>query len=827
MLSQFKYSLASIHWLLQFLIAALYVLSGFVTYKYLLSQNIICIVWLGSGLALAALLLGGWRYLWGIAIGTFVLNYFTIDSHLGSIGVSLASIFEVILAFGLLSKKVFASPSILPNYLKLIALGGGLASIFGSVIGVSTLLLIGIATPENYLSDVLRWWMGDTLGVMLVTPFVLIWFKEKFTNITLKQWFEGVFIIGVYIVVGQIIFLDLFHDFLGNAPKGYFLFFGMTVIAIRLGMRGVTLIMLFTAIAGLLSAYLKIGYFATDLAESELRNCWLYLFVLSLSGVALASYVDKTKRTLAQLRVEISERERAELLQQKSAQLFQQAKKELENILAAATEISIIATDKDGLITIFNRGAELMLGYQSDEIIGKYTPALIHDEQEVQRRSEELSLKFGKPISGFHVFVENANFIGRETREWTYIRKDKSTLTVSLTVTTILNDVGEITGYLGIADDITERKLVQDALKASEERLNLSQEYGEIGSWEADLINNKQIWSSALFKLMDLPPIENPTWKDFIEFVHPDDRQSIINATQAHILKNEKYDVEYRIVKTNGKIHWMNSAGRAEFSPDGTPIRFIGIAQDITHRKQIELELQRSNADLEQFAYAVSHDMRQPLRMVASYLALLERALDKQLDEEQLQFLQFALDGAKRMDSMILSLLEYSRVQRQNIHNEHVSSRDCVNEALAFLAPALKESSGKVEILGDWVELVANHDGLTRLLQNLIGNALKYHDENQAPLVQVRAIVNENVFRVEVQDFGIGIDPDQINRLFKVFSRLQMRSRFEGSGVGLALCRKIVEQHGGTIGVESEGEGFGCTFWFELPITKPIETVAQ
>ncbi len=541
MLTQFKHSCSSKQWLFQFLIAALYVLSGAFTYEYLLSQNIVCIVWLGSGLALAALLLGGWRYLWGISVGTFVFNFFTIDSHLGSIGVSLASIIEVALAFWLLSKKIAVSPNILPNYLKLILLGGGVASIVGSVLGVSTLLMIGIVTPENYLSDILRWWMGDTLGVILITPFALIWWKEKFTGINKKQLLEGIFLVGSYVFVEHIICLDFFDDVLGNAPKGYFLFFGITVVAIRLGMRGVTLIMLFTAIVALLSAYLKIGYFSTDLVENELHNCWLYLFILSLSGVSLASYVDKTKRTLALLEVQISE------------------------------------------------------------------------------------------------------------------------------------------------------------------------------------------------------------------------------------------------------------------------------------RKQIELELQRSNAELEQFAYAASHDMRQPLRMVASYLKLLEESLGKRLDEEQQQFLQFALDGAKRMDSMILSLLEYSRVGRQNTNYEHIVSRDCVDEALAFLSPVLRESAGKVDVSGDWIELVANHDELTRLLQNLISNALKYHEENQPPLVQVRAIVGKNVFRVEVQDCGIGIEPTQIERLFKVFSRLHARTRFEGTGVGLALCRKIVEQHGGTIGVESEGEGFGCTFWFELP----------
>jgi signal transduction histidine kinase len=173
---------------------------------------------------------------------------------------------------------------------------------------------------------------------------------------------------------------------------------------------------------------------------------------------------------------------------------------------------------------------------------------------------------------------------------------------------------------------------------------------------------------------------------------------------------------------------------------------------------------------------------------------------------------------------MILSLLDYSRVGRQSIEFSVISSRAAVDEALLFVKPALESCGGKVDISGDWIDLVASRDELTRLLQNLIGNALKYHNENNSPVVEISATVTTNIFRVAVRDNGIGIEPSQQNRLFKVFSRLQTRGRFEGTGVGLALCRKIVEHHGGTIGVTSEGEGLGSVFWFELP-RKQIEGV--
>jgi PAS domain S-box-containing protein len=375
--------------------------------------------------------------------------------------------------------------------------------------------------------------------------------------------------------------------------------------------------------------------------------------------------------------------------------------------------------------------------------------------------------------------------------------------------------------------DITKRKLAELQLRENEERLNLSQEYGGIGSWEHDLSNHQQVWSPTTFQLSGLPYKAHPTWEDFLAIVYPDDRQLLLKAHQAHLSQGEKYDVEYRIVSTHGQHRWMRSVGRAEFATDGTPTRFIGIVQDITERKHMEAELKRSNADLEQFAYAISHDMRQPLRMVSSYLTLIETAIAQQLNEEQQQFLNFAIEGAKRMDAMILSLLDYSRVGHKTAAITRVASRTALNEALAFLEPERLASGGSIAVYGDWSEIMINPDELTRLLQNLIGNALKYHEENKPPLVEICALTTANSFKVSVRDNGIGIDNNQFERLFKVFSRLQARSRFEGTGVGLALCRKIVEYYGGNIGVESAGDGLGSVFWFELPLSQPVSTESK
>lgn len=233
--------------------------------------------------------------------------------------------------------------------------------------------------------------------------------------------------------------------------------------------------------------------------------------------------------------------------------------------------------------------------------------------------------------------------------------------------------------------------------------------------------------------------------------------------------------------------------------------------------------LKASNAELEQFAYVASHDLRQPLRMVRSYVQMLERRLDDKLDADTRQMMHFAADGAARLDQMLVSLLEYSRVGRKGEPMALLDSRAALDEALRFLAPAIREAAAQVKVSGDWPTLLVSRDEFTRLLQNLIDNALKYRAAERPVEVLVTVEPADRGWVFSVSDNGIGIDPAQFDRLFKVFQRLQTREKFEGSGIGLAVARKIVERHGGRIWVESPGLDHGSRFCFFLPAGR-VET---
>lgn len=229
-------------------------------------------------------------------------------------------------------------------------------------------------------------------------------------------------------------------------------------------------------------------------------------------------------------------------------------------------------------------------------------------------------------------------------------------------------------------------------------------------------------------------------------------------------------------------------------------------------------EVEASNRELEQFAYAVSHDLRQPLRMISSYLGLLKRSLKEGLNKDQQEFIDTAVKGASRLDGMILGLLNYSRVGRKGADFKKIDTRQCLDEALTYLHADIKANQAKVTIEGQWPELVSSHQELTRLFQNLIGNALKYVQANQTAQITVTSEIDQASWKVAIKDQGVGIPPDQKDRLFKVFSRLHTRDQYEGNGVGLALCRKIVEHHQGHLDVDSAGEGQGSTFWFRIPL---------
>lgn len=227
-------------------------------------------------------------------------------------------------------------------------------------------------------------------------------------------------------------------------------------------------------------------------------------------------------------------------------------------------------------------------------------------------------------------------------------------------------------------------------------------------------------------------------------------------------------------------------------------------------------DLSRANAELEQFAYVASHDLRQPLRMVDSYLKLIERRMGRDLTPDIRDFMGFAIDGAKRMDILINDLLEYSRTGRTAAARTALPLGDAVSDALAILKPAAVECGADIQVAAGMPVVNACRNDVVRLFQNLVGNALKYRHPERLPQILISYVVHDDACEVRIQDNGIGIPKDQTEHIFRIFQRLHTDSEYEGTGIGLSICQKIVDYHGGRIWAESE-PGQGSTFHFTLP----------
>ena len=307
--------------------------------------------------------------------------------------------------------------------------------------------------------------------------------------------------------------------------------------------------------------------------------------------------------------------------------------------------------------------------------------------------------------------------------------------------------------------------------------------------------------------------------------VHPDDWMAVQADVRRHLDgATAVYANEHRIRCKDGSYKWVLARGIVvRRGPDGKVLRMVGTHTDITRRRQSEedlrgktAELERSNAELEAFAYVASHDLRQPLRTINSYLTLLQKDLDGKLDEETVEYMRFACDGALRMDRLIVGLLDYSRVGRKTQPFAPCAATGILAAVRDNLSEAIAEASATLSIPDDLPVLWGDENELERLFQNLIGNAVKYRVADRPPEIRVGVAAEPEGWHFTVQDNGIGISPEHFERIFGIFQRLHGRNEYEGTGIGLAVCKKIVEHHRGRIWVESEPER-GSTFHVLLP----------
>lgn len=364
-------------------------------------------------------------------------------------------------------------------------------------------------------------------------------------------------------------------------------------------------------------------------------------------------------------------------------------------------------------------------------------------------------------------------------------------------------------------EDATEEYLAYQKLARSEQHLRLALDAAKAGVWRWEFATDALVWDPQMMEMFDADP-ETFSGKidEFWKHVHSDDHEVIRDAIE---LAKKSEDHPYRVTyRTNGG-RFIAARGEIVYRK-GEAHHFLGVCMDITNQMTVDSrlarqaeDLKRSNEDLESFAYVASHDLQEPLRMIINFAKILEEDYGDVFSTEGRQYLDFMVGGASRMRAMIRGLLAFSRVGREETFQWALAS-EAIDGALANLDTFLEERNAKVH-MGPMPAVFSDQMMLTLLFQNLIGNAIKFRSKDQDPEVFINCVDTGDNWTITVQDNGEGFDMAYADKVFMIFQRLSSTKR--GTGIGLAICKKIVERHGGTIRVDSV-PNVGTTFTFTL-----------
>ncbi|MEI6712236.1 MAG: PAS domain S-box protein [Verrucomicrobiota bacterium] len=521
----------------------------------------------------------------------------------------------------------------------------------------------------------------------------------------------------------------------------------------------------------------------------------------------------------------------------------------LEAIVNSAS-VAIIAGTPTGIITAFNPAAERMLGYEASELVDKQSPSIFHDPTEVVERAAELTKELGILVEpGFGAFVSKPALLDiPDEREWTYIRKDGSRFPVRLCVTAIRNADKSIAGFLGLATDITELKQRETLNQQQSEWMRLANNTAGIGLWIYDTASQSLKWDDQMHEIYALPVSEfKGEYADWRDRLHPEDREYAETELSQSMVSGTPFRAKYRLLLPDNSVRHISASGGLIKDSRGHTVSMIGVNLDITDQVTREENLQKTLRALEisnqaaldaksgaeaasraksEFLATMSHEIRTPMNGVLGFTDLL---LETPLTDLQRQYISTIKGSGESLLIIINDILDLSKIEAGKLTLDfqpfdlHHTIRDICN--------LLSSRANEKGLLLDFAypdslpkHIHSDEQRMRQILLNLTGNALKFTNSGS---VQVRVtevtVARQRMARIEVTDTGIGLNPEQQNRLFQNFSQADSSTtrRFGGTGLGLVITKRLVELMGGEIGLESQ-VGKGSTFWFTFPLTESV-----
>jgi len=504
--------------------------------------------------------------------------------------------------------------------------------------------------------------------------------------------------------------------------------------------------------------------------------------------------------------------------------------------LVESSPDATVFVNREGNIVLVNSQAEKLFGYERKELEGRQVDMLLPSQ--LQQPS---STPAGTVFSPQGLSVGTIpDLFGR--------KKDGTEFPAEISLSPIETEDG-----LWISSsirDISNRKKAEEEIKNINEQLTEAQRLSHLGNWEWDLRTAKLTWSDEMFSIFGRTR-ENfeLTFDSFIQSVHPDDRQKIQDSIGLTLKKRQPFDFYYRIIRPDGQVRTLQRRGEVLMNEELVPVKLRGTTQDVTEIKQAEellrskteelvvlnhslhtsnRELERRNADLSTFAYVASHDLQEPIRKIQTFATRILESETEKLSETGRDYLQRMFKSVRRVHALLEDLLTYSRLNT----NEKVFEYTDLNKIMEEEKEELKElmAGKKVTFESDLLpHIQAIPFQMRQLFHNLFMNSMKFSDPGRPPHIRIRCTYmvkaelpegesfgNNEYHRISFADNGIGFEPRYKDRIFEVFQRLHLNNSYPGTGIGLAICKKIAENHGGLIIAEGEPDK-GATFHIYLP----------